>query len=490
MTRERLEQLAEAKWALRRLQLKKSFYQFFIDSFPVITNGENLETNWHIEYLCNVLQSEYERWASGLEKSKDIIINVPPRTLKSSVASVAFPAWCWINSPSMKFIGSSYSSTLSIGLNSKTRRLIESNWYRSQFDVKLTDDQNAKGHFDLSDGGFRKATSTGGSITGDGGDCIIIDDPLNPVESNSKVQREEANEHFDNTLSTRLNDQKYGFFVVIMQRLHQNDLTGHLIKREPEKWEHICLPAEKSNQVRPIELSEKYVDELLFPQRLNKSVLSDLRVRLGSYNYAGQFKQLPADPEGGILKRAWFKIISYLEFIQVCEINRLTPVWEFYLDTAYTEDKANDPTAILCACEILGTLYVKHVSTRHLEFPELIKYIAEYVGAQGYTTRSRIYVEPKASGKSIVQQLKKSSTLNIIESDPPREDKVTRVTSISAITEAGRIVLIEGNWNDSYLDEICNFPKAEHDDQVDVTVMAAVKKLVQIKTGRHSSTLI
>ena len=490
MTREKLEQLAEAKWALRRIELKKSFYQFFIDSFPIITNGEKLETNWHIEFICNEIQTEFERWNSGLEKSQDIIINVPPRTLKSSIVSVAFPAWCWIHRPDMKFIGTSYSSTLSIGLNAKTRRLIESNWYQNQFEILLTDDQNAKGHFDLAKGGFRKATSTGGSITGDGGDCLIIDDPLNPMESNSKVQREEANNHFDNTLSTRLNNQKFGFFIVIMQRLHQNDLTGHLLKREPEKWKHICLPAEKSNQIKPGHISDSYVEDMLFPQRLSKSVLADLRTRLGSYNYAGQFKQLPADPEGGIFKRAWFPVISLVEFLQRCEFYKWNPIWEFYLDTAYTADQQNDPTAILTACELGNNLYVKNVMTKQMEFPELVKFIAEHVGAQGYTFKSRIYVEPKASGKSIVQQLKAMSKLNIIESEPPKEDKLQRATSITATVEAGRIILIDGNWNESYLDEVCNFPKSENDDQVDVTVMAAVKKLVYRKTSNPRSTLI
>ena len=125
-----------------------------------------------------------------------------------------------------------------------------------------------------------------------------------------------------------------------------------------------------------------------------------------------------------------------------------------------------------------------------MEFPELVKFIAEHVGAQGYTFKSRIYVEPKASGKSIVQQLKAMSKLNIIESEPPKEDKLQRATSITATVEAGRIILIDGNWNESYLDEVCNFPKSENDDQVDVTVMAAVKKLVYRKTSNPRSTLI
>lgn len=490
MTREQKEQLYLLMWAKRRLAIKNSFYQFFIDSFPIITNGEKLESNWHIEYLCAELQVEFERWNKGEDKTHDIIINVPPRTLKSSIVSVAFPAWCWIQRPDMKFIGTSYSSTLSIDLNVKTRRLIESDWYQKQFTIELTGDQNAKGNFENSSGGFRKATSTGGSVTGTGCNVCLIDDPLNPEQANSKTQREEANNHFDNTLSTRLNNGKIDFFIVIMQRLHQNDLTGYLMNREPKRWKHICLPAEYSPAIKPFSLSHHYVDNLLFPQRLSQEVLNNLKSRLGSYNYSGQFKQLPADPEGGIIKRNWFQKISVVEFLMYCETNKWVPVWDFFLDTAYTADKANDPTAILTGADHNNNLYVKNVTTGHMEFPELIKFIPEYVGAQGYTMQSRIYVEPKASGKSTVQQLKRSTSLNIIESEPPKEDKLVRATAITPIIETGRVFLIEGDWNGEYLDELADFPRAIHDDRVDVTVMAINKKLVSKKLTAGRTTFM
>jgi len=487
VSREIKEQYYRALWMKRRLQVKNSFYQFFVDAFEIITNGEKFEPNWHIEYLCDELQKEFERWKRGEDKVQDIIINVPPRTLKSSIVSVAFPVWCWINAPSMKIIGTSYSSTLSVDLNVKSRRLIESRWFSDMFgeDIVLTTDQNTKGHFENSKGGFRKATSTGGSVTGTGADMILIDDPLNPMQANSKAAREEANSHFDNTLATRLNHAKVGFFVLIMQRLHQNDLTGYLLGKEPHKWKHICLPAEKSEYIRPVELAAKYVDDLLFPKRLTREVLADFLSRLGSYNFAGQFKQLPADPEGGLIKRAWFKIISWNEFrhiLGLLTIDELKLIWDFFIDTAYTAEASNDPTAILTCTEVRNEMFIRNVTTAKLEFPDLVKFIPDYVHGHGYTSRSKIYVEPKASGKSTVQQIKRSTNLNIIESEPPKDDKLTRATAITPAIEAGRVYLIEGPWNEAYLNELCDFPKSKNDDQVDVTVMAVNKKIIKNKT--------
>ena len=492
MTREEKEQLYYALWAKRRLQVKKSFYQFTLDAFEIVNKGAKLETNWHIEYLCNTLQREAERLFEGLPKTKDIIINVPPRTLKSTIVSICFPVWCWIHNPKLKFIGSSYSSTLSIDLNVMSRRLVESEWFQKMFgdEIILTSDQNTKSNFENSEGGFRKATSTGSSVTGTGGDVVMVDDPLDPLQANSKAEREEANTHFDTTLATRLNNQKTGFFIVIMQRLHQKDLTGHLISKEPDKWEHICLPAEDSNEVKPAELRTKYVNGLLFPARLNEQILESMKIRLGSYGYSGQFKQTPTDTAGGVIKKDWFRKITWQKFAEMLALDGKgvdNLKWNFYLDTAYTEDERNDPTAFLACAEHKNNLYIRNVTTKRLEFPELCKFTPEHVKANGYTVRSRIYIEPKASGKSTVQQLKSQTMLSVIEFEMLKGDKMVKASSVSPIIETGRVFLIEGGWNQPFLDEIGDFPKAEHDDQLDVLVMAVTKELIK-KTGDLKAT--
>lgn len=482
-------QLLQVLWAKRRLQISDSFYQFCIDAYEVINPGDKLEINWHIEEICNKLQDEVQRIGLKQPKTKDLIINVPPRTLKSFITAIAMPAWTWIKYPSTKFIGVSYSATLSIEHSVKCRRLIESAWYQRQFSDSfiLTSDQNTKSKFENNKAGMRTATSVGGTITGTGADIILIDDPVNPSQASSEAERTTANKFFDETLSTRLNDAKTGLFIVVMQRLHQKDLTGYLLEKEPTKWFHICLPARQSIHVRPPRLNLKYKHGLLFPERLSQQVLSDAKSRLGTFGFSGQYEQLPAPDEGGIIKKKWFKIITWEEFLKIKDESKKEPVWNFYVDTAYTSDNSNDPSAFLGCTLINNILFIRNSQTRHFEFPELIKFIPDFVRANGYSIRSRIYVEPKASGKSVVQQLRRATLLNIIEAPAPEKDKMTRVNAITPTLEAGRCMLIQGNWNQPYLDELGLFPNASNDDQVDTTVMA-IDRVIKGVLGNPKAT--
>ena len=301
-----------------------------------------------------------------------------------------------------------------------------------------------------------------------GADIIVIDDPQNPQLARSDVERENANRFFNETLRSRLNNPDKGVFIVIMQRLHEQDLTGMLLEKEPENWEHICLPAEVSDLVKPKELKQFYTDGLLFPKRLSKITLDSFKLGLGSYGYSGQYSQIPSPDQGGIFKGDWFNIIKRLPE----NINSDSLKWDFYLDTAYTNKQENDATAMMCAAFHNNELYIREVKAVRLEFPELIKEIQAFTFSNGYTNRSRIYVEPKASGKSIVQMLKRSTGLNVIEDKPPSQDKVSRASSISAFVESGRVNLLDGRYIDSFLNELKAFPNGSHDDQVDTLVMA------------------
>lgn len=477
-------------WAKRRLQIIDSFFQFTIDAFETINPGEKFEANWHIKLLCDRLQEEILRIEQGQEKKKDLIINVPPRSLKSIITTICLPAWAWIRNPHLKVIGASYSSSLSIEHNVICRRLIESSWYQRQFkeSFELTSDQNTKSNFENNKGGVRKATSTGGTVTGTGADIIIIDDPLNPAQATSEAERQEANDFFDKTLSTRLNNPKTGVFIVIMQRLHEKDLTGHLLSKEPDKWEHICLPATISEHIKPTNVASNYIDGLLFPVRLNRAFLDTQMTRLGAFGYAGQYSQTPAPDEGGIFKKKWFRTITWQEFLKLVEENKKPAVWNFFLDTAYDTKKKDDPSAIIATCIINNLMFIRNVVARQLEFPDLIRFIPEFVKSNGYTSASRIYVEPKASGKSVVQQLRRQTLLNIIEAPSPDKDKVTRANASAPTVEAGRVILIDGGYMEKYLHEMCLFPNAEHDDQVDCTVMA-IDKLIKKEFGSLKATM-
>lgn len=443
---------------------KRSFYDFVLDAFKVLHNGEPLVVNWHIELICKRLQKEAIRIVNNNDRVKHLLINVPPRTLKSELVNVFFSVYLWVLDDSIQFISSSYSASLSISLSTQARRLLESDWFIEHFpNVNISKDENTKSKYTTPNGGLRYSTSTGGTVTGMGADVIVVDDPQNPQLARSEKERENANTFFNETLRSRLNKPSKGVFIVIMQRLHEQDLTGVLLEKDFDNWEHICLPAELSDNVKPVELKRKYKDNLLFKDRLSREVLDGFKVGLGSYGYSGQYMQLPSPSDGGIIKRNWFNIVKELP-------KDLT--WNYFLDTAYTDKSYNDATAMMSAAYHNNQVYIREVKAVRLEFPELVKEIQTFVSANGYTNSSRIYIEPKASGKSIAQQLKRTTGLNIVEDKAPNQDKVSRVSSVSAIIEAGRVNLLDMRYVDSFLDECAAFPNGSHDDQVDVLVMA------------------
>lgn len=441
---------------------RRDFYSFVKSAFSVLHNGQELVDNWHIKYLCDVLQKEGERIANGEKREKHIVINVPPRTLKSEIANVYFSVWLWVIKPDIQFISSSYSHSLSLRLSLQARRIIETDWFRNMYpNISLSVDENTKGLFSNDSGGLRYTTSTGGTITGMGGDVIVIDDPQNPQLARSEVERKNANLFFNETLRSRLNNPDIGVFIIIMQRLHENDLTGHVLALEPDKWQHICLPAEITGNIKPNELINYYRNNLLFPERLSEETLSGFKVGLGSYGYSGQYLQAPSQQDGGIIKREWFEIV---------ENKPSDVVYDFYIDTAYTNKQTNDPTSILIGGRKDNLFYIAVVYRVWLEFPELIKYIIT-LSSQHENANTKIYIEPKASGKSIAQQLKRETMLNIIETKPPDTDKISRVNAVAPIIESKRVKLIKGIWNEDFLTECAAFPNAQHDDQVDTLTM-------------------
>lgn len=448
-------------------------------------NGQPMIENWHIKYLCDKLQEVAERVVKGEERDKHLLINVPPRTLKSELVNVFLSSYLWTLKDDIQIISSSYSASLSTGLSVQARRLILSDWYKKHFPyVELSIDQKQKTKYSTPNGGLRYSTSTGGTVTGMGGDVIIIDDPQNPQEARSDKERDNANRFFNETLRSRLNNPDKGVFIIIMQRLHENDLTGNILENDRDNWEHISLPAELSNNVIPSDLKEFYKEGLLFPQRLSLSVLNGFKIGLGSYGYSGQYMQLPSPADGGIIKRDWFRIQRSIFDKNGKELLLNDLTWNFYLDTAYTEKQNNDPSALLAAAWYDNNLYIRQVESVRLEFPELCKYIPQFVQSNGYTNSSRIKIEPKASGKSVVQQLKQTTGLNILEDKPPTQDKVSRANGVSPFIESGRVILLEGRYIDSFLEQCASFPNGNHDDEVDVLVMAIENETTRKKSIR------
>ena len=462
------------KFALKKKLCEMSFYEFFKQAWHVVEPSVPLSTNWHHKYICDILQKECERIIAQKPKTKDIIINVPFRSTKSLIVTVMFPVWAWIKSPKLRFITSSYSATLSIELATKSRDIIFSDWFKARWsDVFfIKKDQNLKERYENNHIGMRRATSVGGTVTGQGGDFLIVDDPLSPQMANSATERENANEWYRTTFYSRLNQADIGVRIIIMQRVHEDDLSGFLLDRETRtKYKHICIPAtNEDGNIKPKSLVQFYNKEsgLFWPDRFSKEVLNDYKSALGSYGYAGQLQQTPTPLDSGMIRKDWFKIDRYR--VEEATVN-------FVIDPAYTANQKNDPSALLAYTYKNNKWQIIDCVNVHKEFPELVKFIPQWVKKNGYTPKSRIYVEPKASGKSIVQTLIRETGLNVKEDKPPTKDKVARVSDISASLESGRVSLLNGDWNREFLDQLTKFPAAKHDDMVDCLVMAVNKEI-------------
>lgn len=450
---------------------RNSFHYFFLEFWPVI-EPETLIENWHIKYLCDELQKVAENVFKRDPKLHDLIINIPPGSTKSTIATVMFPVWCWVRDSSIRTISSSYSNSLSIDHAVKSRDIITSDKFQGMFDVRLRDDQSAKSQYKNTDGGERIATSTGGTITGKHGHFIIIDDPINPQEAVSEVKREKANDHIDNTLNTRKVDKEVSVTVLIMQRLHEDDPTGHLLQKSGEV-KHICLPGEESEDVSPGHLRDRYKDGLLDPLRLSRSTLESLKTDLGSYGYSGQIQQSPS-PKGGGVWQQWFIPIADKEFDRfVDDLKSYGTDW----DLAYTEKQDNSASAYATAGKIGEDIYIDKAGYVFKEFPDLIRFMKELPSPH--------YIEGKASGKSAKQTLTKQG-INAIEVDVSGGDKVARARMATPTAEAGRVYVRESLLKFLYFDSkqgILKFPNASHDDLADV-ISQLIQRLTRAKKLR------
>lgn len=466
---------------LKRSIYTQSYYEFFKAFFPLVSGGDEYNDNWHIEYICDRLQAELKRIQERRVREKDIVINVPFRSAKSLMVTVCFPVWCWIVRPKTKFICVSYSASLALEHADLARTLISSELFQKLFGdkVKFVEDANQKGFYQIKGGGYRKSIGTGGQITGSGADIIICDDPQNPKMSASEVERENTKQFYANTLYSRLNQPELGVRIVIQQRLHEEDLSGHLISTSPDKHEHICIPVqvdmeklEKEN-LQPMTLLKFYKNGLFWPSRFSQSVIDDYITSLGSREVAGQLYQRPAPKEGNMVKESWFEIV---EPSSMSRDLRHNPIY-FYVDTAETEKQEGDYSAICAAFKKDNTVYICNIVKVKKSFVELNKFIVEWCTANLYSNYSMIKIEPKSSGKSIVAQLRDTTKLNVVEMESPKDDKVTRFSAITPKCESGRVKFLKGAYIETFMPNLLVFPNGKHDDDVDTFVYAVTDLL-------------
>jgi hypothetical protein len=457
---------------------KRSFY-YFVKEFWSTIIPEAPVWNWHIEYLCNELQEVGFRIANRQKKKSDILVNVPPGTSKTSICSIMYPVWLWVVDDTIKIIAGSYAKELSTTQATKSRDIVNSEKFKTYFPhISIKEDQNNKLNYETKRGGARITTSTGSAVTGQHAHIIIIDDPQNPELANSEAEREITNRWVSETLSTRKIDSDITVTVIVQQRLHNQDVTGYLLSKGKE-YHHICLPAEQNQHIKPAFLVEKYIFGLLDPVRLRPEVLIEKKIDLGTRAYNTQINQNPQDDADSIIKEIWFSNISQHDFQEI--IKERPPVIDFYVDTAFKDKRKSDYSAILACCKIGELLYVTGIAHVKMELPKLIPFLKTWTSANSYTGRSRIFIEPAASGLSVFQVLKSESSFNAVESKANKSGKIERLNAISPKVEAGKVILVQGGWNKLFLSEVtCNDPV--NDDVRDCFVAAVEGKLVSSKT--------
>lgn len=452
---------------LVKRECEQSLVKFIFHAWKVLEPDTKFLYNWHIGYICEHLEAVTGR------QIKRLLINIPPRYMKSIMASVCWPVWEWIKNPGERTMCSSYTQPLSTKLSVDRRRLIQSNWYQSNWSdrYQLTTDQNVKTEFENTKRGHMIAVGFDASITGKGAGKIIIDDPHDPKRANSDIYRSRALDIYDKTLSTRLDDKKTGAIVIIMQRLHEEDLTGHAL--ETGAWVHIKIPSIEHERKVYIYLSgkEKIREEgdILWSEREGKNELEIMKRQLGSMGFAGQYQQEPTPIEGGIIKREWF---NYYDTLPQCD--HYIQSW----DLAFKDAK----TSSYVTCEVWGlkeaNKYLIDVVRAKLDF---VATKAEMLNVTNrYPHIIEKLVEDKANGPAIMSELK--NTIPGMIAINPRGSKESRAIAVSPQVEAGNVWLPKhAPWLDDFLLEVCSFPNSKYNDQID-TMTQALERLHDIHT--------
>ena len=407
-------------------------------------------------------------------KIKNLMVFMPPQHGKSEIISRNFPAFAFGQNPDLKIVGSSYSADLAEQFSRAIQRTIDSREYHEIFpDTYLngSDGRYVKNcirnvdFFELvGHRGFYKAVGVGGALTGTPVDIAIIDDPVKDAnEANSVTYRQRVWDWYNTVLTTRLHNHSRQLFI--MTRWHEDDLAGRILKAEPNEWVVLSIPA-ICEQEYDGGKSERHIGDALWPSHHSIEKLLKQKAR-APREFSALYQQHPTIEGGNIVKRHWFKKISLAEFRSL----RFNEPMHFYLDTAYNKKKQgqdNDPSGILAACRVRNYIYIYNAMKVWKEMPDLLRFLPDFMGANEASDESKLHVEPKANGESVIQMLKEISTLNVKETETPKDSKEVRLRAVSPRIECGRVFLVDGDWNEEFLDEVCGFPTQPHDEFVDI----------------------
>jgi predicted phage terminase large subunit-like protein len=467
---------------------RSSFYRFVCEFFESFL-CEPFIDNWHIPYLCGVLQTAAERVFLRKVKKGDIVVNIPPGTTKSTICSVMFPPWVWTRMPQAQFITASYTDSVGLDLALKSRDLIWSEKYRACYpEIILRQDQHVKSYFKNTLGGSRYTVGVGGQVQGMHGHFLMVDDPIDPERSASEADLRTVNRWMTRTLPTRkvATYKRIAPIILIMQRLHQDDPTQTLLDMGGDSVQHICLPGEITDDVKPVELRKHYKDGLLDPVKMPRAYLEELWKQLGEYGYAGQVLQRPI-PEGGMMFKTGKIVLMQLPGnIQWVKIVR-------YWDKAGTAGGGAKTAGVKMGKDTDGKYWVLDVTKGQWGVDERERRIREMAEMDGKGVKIRVEQEPGSGGKDsalwTVRNLAGFS-VSVDKVGQSTGNKEVRAEPYASQVNIGNVCIVPGEWNKEYLDELRHFPNSKYKDQVDASSGAfndLSKPTIRAGGGWHTS---
>lgn len=457
---------------MERELCSRSLSEFVQAAWHVIEPGQPYVHGWHVEAICEHLEAIT---AGEIDR---LLINIPPGTMKSTLTSIFWPAWEWgpKGLSHIRFIGCSHEQGLATRDNRKMRSLVQSEWFQTLWPIKLVTDQNQKTFYENEHTGFRQACAVA-SMTGRRGDRVVWDDPHSVEASLSVAHRETALREFQETLPTRLNNPDSSSIVVIMQRLHENDVSGHILESDLG-YVHLCLPMEFDTS-RKCKTKIGFADprkkdcELLFPGRFPAHVVERDKKVMGVYAVAGQFQQLPAPRGGGFFEWENLRVIQTAP-----KVTRLVRYW----DKAGTEDGGARTAGVLMGITPDKDYVVLDVVKGQWAAPQrerVIKQTAEMDKSQyGLSVKVWVEQEPGSGGKESADATIKNLAGFTVKAERPTGDKAVRAEPYSVQVEAGNVYLVSGEWTREFIDEHKNFPVGKYKDQIDAA-SGAFNKLAE-----------
>lgn len=468
---------------------------FLKEAFKRLYPELTYEHNWHIDVLCKHLEA-VERG-----EIRNLDINIPPRTIKSLLINIVFPAWVWTRKPWKKFITASYASSLSVGFNIRRRNLIQSNWYRSRWPVDLKEDKNTTYNFENTRNGFMMATSVGGSLTGEGADYLITDDLIDVNQAFSKASREHARFWFDQTLYNRLNEASEGARINVNQRLHEQDISA-LIEEEfkdVDNWERLVIPMVKTDYHVPTSLG--WIDprkpgEYMHPKRFGeKEALPHMK---NSYKWSSQYQQSPIPIGGGIIKDEWIRYYDVLPDVYDRKI--------ITADLSFKGEKTSDYVCFQCWMKVGYYFYLVDIVRGQWSLSQTLDHFKAF--CKKHPDAGFKYVEDKANGPALISLAKEKETDITLKGVKPWPEKKPKVRGyapkqpdLAQMSKLERLMLVQPEYENGlvylpdpnklaivkeYVHELTSFTEkgstTGNDDMVDTSTMALIELKVRNKS--------